>query len=112
MYYELMIGGEVYKLRLTTRVSVQIEKALGCNPLNIFIGMDEGQMPNMADLMLVFHGMLQSLNHGITLDKAYDIYDKYIDDGHNIADFLMVMVEVFQISGYMPKQPVEGQEKN
>ena len=36
MYYEFEVGNKVYKLRLTTRNVVSLEKQLGCNPLGIF----------------------------------------------------------------------------
>jgi len=45
MYTELIIGGDTYKLRLNTRASIQLEKALGCNPMNILIAMESGNLP-------------------------------------------------------------------
>ena len=45
MFTELTIGGETYKLRLTTRTSIQLEKALGFNPIDILIGVENGKMP-------------------------------------------------------------------
>lgn len=114
MFIDLPIGNEVYKLRLTTRTSIALEKALGYNPLSMFMDMDNGNMPKMTDMLIILHSMLQSMNHGITLDKTYDLFDQYVADGHNLFDLVPVFIEVFQESGYMAKtNGIEGEiEKN
>lgn len=112
MYTELNIGNETYKLRLTTRASIALEKSLGYNPMEMFLAVERGIMPKLGDMLTMLHAMLQPLHHGITLDKVYDLFDEFVADGHNQYDLLPVFVEVFQDSGYMPKN-VEGQiEKN
>ena len=103
MFTELTIGNETYKLRLTTRTSVSLEKALGYNPLTMFMAMDNGNMPKMTDMLIILHSMLQSMHHGISLDKTYDLFDEYVADGHNLFDLVPVFIEVFQESGYMSK---------
>ena len=37
MYTELAIGNDSYKLRLTTKNAIALEKALGHSPLNMLI---------------------------------------------------------------------------
>ena len=114
MFTELNIGNETYKLRLTTRTSVTLEKALGYNPLTMFMNMDNGQMPKLTDMLIILHSMLQAMHHGISLDKTYDLFDTYVADGHNLFDLVPVFIEVFQESGYMAKSngiEVDG-EKN
>ena len=103
MFVELNIGDETYKLRLTTRTSIGLEKALGYNPLSVFMSMDDGNMPKMSDMLIILHSMLQALHHGITLDKVYDLFDRYVAEGHNLFDLVPVFIEVFQNSGYMSK---------
>lgn len=111
MFIDLNIGNETYKLRLTTRNSIALEKALGYNPLSMFMGMDDGNMPKMSDMLIILHAMLQPMNHGISLDKTYDLFDAYVAEGHNLFDLVPVFIEVFQNSGYMSK-PNEETEKN
>lgn len=103
MFVELNIGNEIYKLRLTTRTSIALEKALGYNPLSMFMDMDNGNMPKLTDMLIILHSMLQSLHHGITLDRTYDLFDTYVSEGHNLFDLVPVFIEVFQESGYMAK---------
>lgn len=112
MYRELIIGNESYKLRLTTKYSVQLEKALGYNPIEVFMALEEGKMPKLADMMIILHYMLQSLHHGITMDKTYDIYDDYVAEGNSMTDLIVVFMEVFQLSGYIPKgKTANGEEE-
>lgn len=102
MFTELIIGGDSYKLRLNTKASVALEKALGYNAISMFMDIDNGIMPKLGDILIVLHAMLQPMNHGISMDKVYDLFDRYVDEGHNMYDLIPLFVEVFQESGYMP----------
>lgn len=102
MFTELIIGGDSYKLRLTTKASVALEKALGYNAITMFMDIDNGIMPKLNDVLIVLHAMLQTYNHGMNMDKVYDLFDKYVEDGHNMYDLIPLFVQVFQEAGYMP----------
>jgi hypothetical protein len=102
MFTELIIGGDSYKLRLNTKASVALEKALGYNAISMFMDIDNGVMPKLGDILIVLHAMLQPMNHGMSIDKVYDLFDKYVAEGHNMYDLIPLFVEVFQESGYMP----------
>lgn len=111
MYTELIIGGEVFKLRLTTRASINLEKALGYNPLKLIMDMEDNQMPKLQDMILVLHAMLQTLHHGYSVDKTMDLFDKYVEEGKGMFDLIPVFIEVFQQSGYISKEAIaEGEE--
>ena len=113
MFVELKIKDEAYKLRLTTKGSVALEKALGYNPITMLIRIDDGFMPTLSDVLTILHAMLQPYNHGMTMDKVYDLYDRFIEDGHNLFDLIPLFVEVFQESGYLSKNIDNGEaEKN
>lgn len=101
MYTELTIGGDSYKLRLNTRASIALEKALGYNPITMLMDVDKGQMPKLADILIMLHSMLQTYHHGYNMDKVYDLFDEYVADGHGMFDLIPVFVEVFQESGYL-----------
>ena len=108
-YINFEAGNETYKLRLNTRNIVLLEKQLGCNPLSIF-GNGE-TIPTITVMVAVLHASLQQYNHGITLNDAYDIFDKYMEDGHSSVDFIPVILEVYKASGIVPKD-IDGGEKN
>lgn len=101
MYTELIINGESYKLRLTTKNSIALEKALGYNPIAMLMDIDNGTMPKLGDVLIMLHSMLQCFHHGINMDKVYDLFDKYVAEGHGMFDLIPVFVEVFQESGYL-----------
>lgn len=108
MYVDFSAGGKDYKLRLNTRNTVTLEKQLGCNPLAIFG--DGDTLPTITTMVQVLYCSLLQLNHGITLDDAYNIFDEYLADGNGATDFLSVMIDVFKVSGLIKADKVD--EKN
>lgn len=115
MYTNFEVGETTYKLRLTTKGTMQLEKALGGrNPISMLLEFEDGKVPTVTEMVTILHAMLQPLNHGITLDSACDIYDNYISSGKTMFDLIPVFVEVFQESGFIAKNKgnEETNEKN
>lgn len=108
MYVDFNAGGKDYKLRLNTRNVVTLEKQLGCNPLAIFG--DGDTMPTITTLVQVLYCSLLQLNHGVTLEDAYNIFDEYLEDGHSATEFLSVVINIFKVSGLIKADKVA--EKN
>lgn len=103
-YIDFKAGNKTYKLRLTTKHTVLLERQIGCNPIHIF-GTDTSkpQVPTITAMVAILHASLQQYNHGISLDDAYDIFEDYLIDGNTITDFVPVIVEIYQNAGIMPK---------
>lgn len=110
MYTDFSVGNKTYKLRLTTRTTVLLEKQLGCNPLSIFGTGDT--IPTITTMVKVLHASLQANHHGITLEDAYEIFDSWLEEGHVMTDFLSVLVDIFKASGLMKDDRKEIEEKN
>lgn len=108
LYVDFEAGNRTYKLRLSTRNTVMLEKQLGCNPLMLFG--DGNRIPTITEMVNVLYASLIQYNHGIDLSKAYDIFDAYLDDGHTVTDFIQVIVDIYKVSGIIPKG--EEAEKN
>jgi hypothetical protein len=108
-YINFEVGNEVYKLRLNTRNIITLEKTLGRNPLSIFGNGDT--VPTVTEMVAILHASLQQYNHGITMNDAYDIFDKYMDEGNSTIDFIPVILEIYKASGIIPKS-VEDELKN
>lgn len=106
-YIDFEAGNKTYKLRLSTRNVVLLEKQLGCNPLSIF-GNGE-TVPTITVMVAILHASLQQYNHGITLNDAYDIFDEYLAEGHSTVDFIPVILDIYRASGIIPK---DTEEKN
>ena len=110
IYTNFEAGNKEYKLRLNTRNTVMLEKQLGMNPLAIFN--NENDIPTITTMVYVLYASLQQLNHGITLNDAYDIFDAYLEDGHSCTDFISVIVDVYKASGIIKNEEVDVDGKN
>lgn len=115
MYVDFEAGNKSYKLRLNTRNIVQLEKALGCNPLGIF-GADGETIPTVTTMVTILHSALQQYNHGVTVNDAFDIFDAWIEDGNTSVDFIKLILEIYKVSGIVPAEAttadVAEMEKN
>ena len=108
MYVDFTAGNKDYKLRLNTRNVVSLEKQLGCNPLGIF---NDGEtIPTITQMVNILYSSMLQLNHGISLNDAYDIFDAYLEDGHGATDFIPVILEIYKVSGLIKREDVG--EKN
>lgn len=103
LYTELQIGEEIFKLRLNTKNSLMLERALGYNPISLLMDIDKGKMPKLADILIILHAMLQTYHHGYDMNKVYDLFDRYSEDGKSMFDLIPVFIEVFEQSGYITK---------
>lgn len=106
IYVDFSAGNKDYKLRLNTRNLIALEKSLGCNPLSIFG--DGETIPTVTDMVMILYYSLQQLNHSISLEDAYIIYDNYLEDGHTVTDFITVILDIYKASGLIK----EVTEKN
>lgn len=105
MYVDFHAGNKDYKLRLSTRNTVMLEKQLGCNPLAIF-GNGE-TLPTVTTMVQILYCSLLQYNHGISLDDAYNIFDEWLADGNTATDFVTVILELYKVSGLIKKDSIE-----
>ena len=114
MYFDFEAGNNAYKLRLNTRNTVNLEKVLGMNPAMIFGNGD--RVPTVTEMVAILNYSLQAYHHGITMDKAFDIFDTFLADGHVMTDFIPVIVGIYKASGFMKASEdntdEETEEKN
>lgn len=98
MYVDFNAGGKDYKLRLNTRNIIALEKQIGMSPLAVF---DGETFPTISTMVSILWASLQQLNHGISMNDAYDIFDDYLNDGHDVMEFYLIMLEIYKVSGLM-----------
>lgn len=104
-YVDFNVGNKEYKLRLSVRSTIALEKQLGMNPISIFGNGDT--MPTFTTMVYILHAALQQLQHNITLDATYDIFEEWLSEGNTATDFLPVIVDVYKVSGI-----IKNEEKN
>lgn len=113
LYTTITIKGRDYKARLNAKACLDLEKKLGKNPLNVFIEMSNGDninFPSLGSLITILHCSLQAYEHGMTLERVYEIYDDFIEEGHNMTDLIPIIIDIYKVSGLIPEE-VEN-EKN
>jgi len=109
MYYTITIGKKDLKLRLDARSCVDLERKMGKSPLAIFTQADKA-LPKLEDLISVLHGSLQKYNKEFTLEKTYDLYDEYIEEGNTFTDFIPIIMEIFKVSGFFKEEEIKDAE--
>ena len=110
LYVDFTAADKDYRLRLNTRNIVALEKQLNCNPLAIFG--DGDRLPTITEMVAILQHSFQSLNHGISFNDAYDIFDAYLADGHIATEFIPVIMEIYKVSGIISSDVNEVDEKN
>ncbi len=99
-FYTLTVGGEEYKLRLTASAIMQIEKKLG---RSLFKAL-EGIQDNMIETIItILWGAMQPLNANFPFEKASELFDRYIDEGHSIEELMLEINALFKVSGFFKK---------
>ncbi len=85
-----------------TKEKIQLEKALGCSPLNFIFGMMGGatneqdidfskiQIPTMPVMTTILHASAQKLNAGVSIDKMMDLIDIWLENDEENSVFLLI----------------------
>lgn len=114
LYTTITIKNRDYKARITAKACVDLEKKLGTNPLNIFIGMAQGEainLPSLGEMLTILHASLQAYEHKITMDDVYELYDSFVEEGHNYTELMPIIFDIYKVSGLIPEE-VEVETKN
>lgn len=109
LYATLKIGEQEYKGRLSAKRCVELEKALHKNPLRVFTELEGNALPSLTELLTILHYSLAELNHDF---DEYEIYDAYCDEGGDITGLIEYLLEVFRVSGFIPKETKTKKGKN
>ena len=120
LYTTATIAGKEYKLRLGAQDCIDVERRLGKSALDVFLQMapkgaspdaspDELDlktiaMPHVEDLCIILCGAMQRFQHGMTLPEMLKLYDAHIESGGGYNDFIPIVRDVLEVSGYIPKE--------
>lgn len=106
MWYEFVVGDKTYKLKLSVRNIVLLEKKIGVNPLSIF-GANGETIPTVGTMVAILHYSLQQYNHGLTEQDAYTIFEQWLEDGNSLTDFIKVILEIYKVSGLIKQEDTQ-----
>ena len=99
-FYTMTVGGEEYNMRLTASAIMQIEKKLG-KPL--FKALETIQDNMVETITTIIWGAAQTMNHSFSYEKALQLFDDYVDDGHSLEDMIQEINAMFAASGFFKK---------
>lgn len=99
-FYTMTVGNERYNMRLTAGAIMQIEKKLE-KPL--FKALETIQENMVETITTIIWGAMQPLNAGFTQEKALELFDQYIDEGHSIEELMQEINTLFEVSGFFKK---------
>ena len=104
-YYAWEVGGEVYKLVLTTDAITTLERKYKRNLLMLIS--DDG-IPPLSTMLTIVQGAMLKYHHGLNANKVKAIYDTYIEEGGSQADFMTdVVMPTFSVSGFFTQDMTE-----
>lgn len=94
------VGGEEYRLKLSTSAIIELESRYKTNLMNI-MGTGEGGMPALSVMLDVAHAAMKDWQHGTTKSEVQNIFEKYVNEGGSQVTFYMsVYMEIFAVSGF------------
>ena len=106
------VGGETYRLKLTTSDIMELEKRYGTNLLDVISPDTDTGMPALAVMLDITHTAAQKFHHGLKRTDLVDLFDRYVDDGGSQLDFYMqVFTDIFVVSGFFSKARVERMQE-
>lgn len=106
LYKDFEVGGRTYKLAMNTRSIIDLEKKLGCNPLSIF-GNGGDRIPTITDMINILSASFGKFEHGLNQNDAMNIFDSWLAEGHNVAEFVPIIIDIYKASGIIGNDAAE-----
>ena len=101
-YYELVLGEETYKLRLTSSNCVALEQIAKKGILDLV------QDYSITNIIRVLEYMCKSKENNFGQKDAQELYDKLVDNGYTLYDIIYkVIYEGLVISGFLTQEELK-----
>lgn len=101
-YYELVLGEETYKLRLTSSNCVALEQITKKGILDLV------QDYSITNVIRILEYMCKSKENNFGQKDAQDLYDKLVDNGYTLYDIIYkVIYEGLVISGFLTQEELK-----
>ena len=104
------VNGEEYKLKLKTSSIIKLEEKFKTGLMNLIqIG---DNLPPLNIMLQVTHAAMKDWNNSIKLEKVYDLYDSYCEEGGSQLDFYQnIYIGIFTVSGFFTTSMAAEMEK-
>ena len=103
-YWE--VGGQTYKMKLTTQNICRLEDKFKTSLLNVLFG--AGSVPPLSVMLTI----TQAAMHKIKYEGVQALFDKYCEEGGTQMTFMTdVFMEIYKVSGFFTEDQAEEMDK-
>lgn len=112
-YYSLNVGEKEIKLRITARYHAELDKLMGGKFLKVM--QDEDTLLNAMEVAekVIFVGA-KGIEQDDKVEYSHaacnEIIDELVDEGWSSEDFILLIVNVGEVSGFLPRNSMEKAE--
>ena len=98
------VGGETYRLKLTTADIQELEQRYKTNLLNVLATDDDTGLPALSVMLDIAQVAMNKYHHGMTRAQVINLFDQYVEEGFSQFDFYVnVFTDLFVVSGFFSK---------
>ncbi len=100
------VNKEEHKMKLTTLAITRLEERMGGNLLTVLNGDGNNQgMPRLGTMLQIVCEGLKTYDKDITLEKTYNLFDEYVEEGHCQTEFAYgPFIDLYTVSGFFPEK--------
>ena len=107
-YWE--VGGQTYKMKLTTQNICRLEDKFKTSLLNVLFG--AGSVPPLSVMLTITQAAMLPYNHKIKYEGVQALFDKYCEEGGTQMTFMTdVFMEIYKVSGFFTEDKAEEMDK-
>lgn len=99
------VGGETYRMKLTTAVICQLENQFKKNLMEVISG---GTIPPLAVMLTITQGAMRPWHHKMKFLDVQKLFDRYCKEGGTQITFMMdVLLPIYSVSGFFSESQQE-----
>ena len=107
-YWE--VGGQTYKMKLTTQNICRLEDKFKTSLLNVLFG--AGSVPPLSVMLTITQAAMLPYNNKIKYEGVQALFDKYCEEGGTQMTFMTdVFMEIYKVSGFFTEDQAEEMDK-
>ena len=96
-YWE--VGGQTYKMKLTTQNICRLEEKYKTSLLSLLFG--SGNVPPLSIMLTVAQAAMVPYHHSIKFTDVQALFDRYCEEGGTQMTFMTdVCMEIYKVSGF------------
>lgn len=98
MFYEWEVGGQTYRLKLSTSIICKLEEKYRTNLLNV---VSQDGIPPLTQMLTIVQGAMAQWNHSMTYKDVQKLFDRYVSEGGNqLSLYSDVVMGTMAVSGF------------